>query len=148
MPVKIGCLGKIAATVFTTVVAPLLVNFISQQIDAAKICAGGRSSPAVVREIVVATGSGATPEEAARSAVHAALLRVIVALCDPVPAPTVFRSKVEEILASSEGIILRREIRPARLEGGPRSRVYRQEVTLEVALSPLVERLHDRKEGK
>ena len=144
-----GTLAKASASVFTAVFAPVLVSVILQGLDAAKAAvsrfsiagATSLSGAADSRDIVVSQGQGRTRAAARQDALRAALLRVIVPLLDRSAPDAASQAVCEDILRNPCSVIIRCEDVDCKHEGIEETSCYRQDVLVELAHRPLLDRL-------
>jgi hypothetical protein len=140
-----GTLSKVAATFFTAVIAPILVSVIIQGLGAARVSwtkitppdQGGGS-----RDVAIGHGEGFSPVAARQDALRAAVLEVIVPLLERPISEAASRAVCENILANPGSVILRCEDLETQHQSARGTTCYCQEVVVELAHGPLLERLH------
>jgi hypothetical protein len=149
MATKSSSLGQATTTVFTAVVAPVLVSVILHCINVAgggPVLADGSkagSTPTLAdeRDILVSHGYGNTPAEARHDALRNALLAAISPVVSP-DTPLPERQAVcEAILREPKKVIVRCEGLGCRNESSFGKAQFREEISVEVARGPLVEQL-------
>ena len=143
-------LGQTTATIFTAVVAPVLVSVILHCINVAgsgPVHADGSdktgSAPTLAdeRDILVSHGYGLTPTAARHDALRNALLTAINPAVTP-DTPLPDRQAVcEAILREPAKVIVRCEGLGCRNESSFGKAQFRDEISVEVARCPLVEQL-------
>jgi hypothetical protein len=143
-------LNKVIATVFTTVVAPVVVSVIVQCLAVAKLTGPqipGTSGtddperPTGVRDIVVSQGYGITLEEARREALRTALRKVISSITDPAGPAAKYQAVCEAVVREPQQVILHCEDLSYRKQNGQGREQYRWELTAEIARGRLAELL-------
>jgi len=140
-------LGHTTTTVFTAVVAPVLVSVILHCFNMAgsgPVLADGSgkaASLADTRDILVSHGYGLTPTEARHDALRNALLTAINPAVTP-DTPLPDRQAVcEAILREPAKVIVRCEGLGCRNESSFGKARFRDEISVEVARGPLVNQL-------
>ena len=142
-------LNKVIATVFTTVVAPVVVSVIVQSLAVAKhpspqISGSGMDGPerpTGVRDIVVSEGYGISLEEARQEALRSAVRKVITSITDPTKPAASYQAVCEAAIREPQRVILRCEDLSNGRQGGEGREQYRWELTAEIARGRLAELL-------
>lgn len=141
-------IGKVMATLFTALFAPILVSIVIQEMGVVRGSApgapNGHRPPTVSagpRDIVISHGLGINPARARHEALSAALHTVRVSETGLPIVPGYDQAAVESILRDPRGVILRCEDLACsrQIEGG--REWYRQEISVEVDRTALAERM-------
>ncbi len=109
-----GCLGPFLTTLFTTVLAPVLVSILTTEVKShndrpAAPEPGSAPAQATLAERteVIAQGVGWTPDEAVQDAVRNALRSASAALVDPSTWTRQGTALFDVLLRNSQGLVLR-----------------------------------------
>jgi len=152
---KSGCLGTITSTIFTSIVAPVLVAVTTHHLDSGQ----DKGSPGeVVRTTdavrwtvpagidaeaspITVQGVGSTPAEALRDAVGKALRKAVAGMLTADGWAGNWRVVRDVVLGKGDSLILRCEDLGCRKEREQGRDVYRKTVAVVVARRALAERL-------
>src|SRR5947209_2452579 len=111
-----GLFGKVVAAVFTTIVGPVAVHVLVNDLDSegakpARAHAAAQTAlPDGERSLVIVEGVGLTPEDALRDGVRKALGTVLVSLTDENARRKQDRAAVEAVLRDGTDFVLRCEV--------------------------------------
>lgn len=140
--------GKVVTALFTTLVAPVLVSVIIQELSISRgspvSASHATSSPTGgtgSREIVISHGLGATPAQARQEALRGALHQVIASLNAGTTVVSNEQAVCEAVLREPQSVILRCEDLACHKQASAGRELYCQEISVEVARDALARRL-------
>jgi hypothetical protein len=142
-------MSKASATLFTALVAPVLVNFIVHafpppQSDSLPVqprpCATANEADGE-RDVVVSERRGASPTLAKQAALRSALLRIAALLVEPGTSGNAYQAICEAILHDPGDVFIRCVDQGAKVLSGPATERYSHCLTVEISRDRLADRL-------